>query len=90
MAERPGTEFTMDVDMVLLAMGFTHAEHAGIVDQFGLALDDRGNVLADGCQTSEQGVFVAGDAAVGASLVVRAIASGREVAEAIDRQLKGR
>ncbi len=88
MTERPGTEFTIDADMVLLAMGFVHTEHHGIVDQFGLALDGRGNVIAEDHQTSEAGVFVAGDAAMGASLVVRAIASGRNAAAAIDRQLR--
>ncbi|MHC4561236.1 MAG: glutamate synthase subunit beta [Planctomycetota bacterium] len=90
MAELPATKFSMDVDMVLLAMGFLHTAHSGIVSQFGLALDETGNVVARNYHTSEEGVFVAGDAAEGASLVVRAIASGRNAAAAIDGWLRSR
>ncbi len=86
--ERPGTEFTMPAELVLLAMGFTHVVHHGLVERFGLKLDDAGHLAIgpDG-QTSEAGIFAAGDAVAGASLVVRAIAAGRETAEAIDRWL---
>ena len=87
MAEKKGTEFTMDVDLVLLAMGFVHVVHKGLVEELGLSLDGRGNVIAHDFQTSQSGVFVAGDANVGASLVVRAIRYGRDAAEAIDRYL---
>jgi len=87
-AELAGSEFTMDVDLVLLAMGFTHVAHAGLVDNLGLELDASGNLAVDeDHQTSRPGVFAAGDAALGASLVVRAIAEGRNVAASIDRWL---
>ncbi|MHB1037682.1 MAG: glutamate synthase subunit beta [Pirellulales bacterium] len=87
MKERPNSDFSMKVDLVLLAMGFVHVAHEGLVEQLGLTLDPRGNLLVRDCQTSEEGVFAAGDAAAGASLVVRAINSGREAAEAIHRWL---
>ncbi|MGC9454377.1 MAG: glutamate synthase subunit beta [Phycisphaerae bacterium] len=87
MVERKGTEFSMPVDLVVLAMGFVHVEHSGLVESLGLELDDRGNISADGCATSVEGVFVAGDAGMGASLVVRAIESGRSAAEAVNRRL---
>ena len=87
--ELPDTEFTIEVDVVLLAMGFMHVVHGGLVDALGLALDGRGNVVAapDGA-TSREGTFAAGDTASGASLVVRAIYAGRQAAEGIDRWLK--
>ncbi len=89
MQERPGTDFRMRVDLVLLAMGFTHVAHGGLVEKFGLALDPGGNLAVDEAgQTSEPGVFAAGDCVAGASLVVRAIAAGRQAAAAIDRVLK--
>jgi glutamate synthase (NADPH/NADH) small chain len=83
-----GSDFSMKVDMVVLAMGFEHVVHGGIVEQFGLDLDGKGNIGVDGgAQTSHEGVFAAGDSVTGASLVVRAIASGRQAAESIDRWL---
>ena len=90
MRELPGTEFRMRADLVLLAMGFVHVAHGGLVQQMGLGLDGRGNVIANDYMTTEPGVFAAGDTTLGASLVVRAINAGREAAEAIDRWLKGR
>jgi len=88
MQQIPGSEFAMKADMVILAMGFEHVVHTGIVDQFGLAIDERGNIDVDAdWQSSREGVFAAGDSATGASLVVRAIDSGRRVAESIDRWL---
>ncbi len=85
MAEVPGTEFEHPVELVLLAMGFVHVAHRGLVESLGLDLDSRGNIIADEtAQTSEPGVFAAGDAVAGASLVVHAIAAGRKVAESID------
>ena len=83
-----GSEFTMDADLVLLAMGFTGPRPGGILDQLGVALDPRSNVAASsGYQTSVPGVFAAGDIRRGQSLVVWAIAEGRQAAEAVDRYL---
>jgi glutamate synthase (NADPH/NADH) small chain len=86
----PGTEFTLDVDLVLLAMGFTGPEKAGLVDELGVTLDARGNVEANeqDYQTSLPGVFAAGDARRGQSLVVWAIAEGRKAAAAVDQYLR--
>ena len=90
MNETAGSDFTMKADLVLLAMGFLHVTHAGLVQNFALDLDPRGNVsVGDDSQTSVPGVFAAGDSISGASLVVRAISSGRHTAAAIDRWLKG-
>ena len=81
MREVPGSEFTIEVDLVLLAMGFLHPEHNGMLTQLGVDLDSRGNVKADkNRMTSVPGVFAAGDAARGQSLVVWAIAEGRDAA----------
>ncbi|MGB2823836.1 MAG: glutamate synthase subunit beta [Phycisphaerae bacterium] len=89
MKPRPGTDFSMKVDLVLLAMGFVHVMHAGLVDALGVELDRRRNVVVDeNCMTSREGVFAAGDAVEGASLVVRAIHAGRQAAAAIDRWLR--
>ncbi len=86
--EIAGTEFAMKVDVVLLAMGFTHVEQDGLVGQFGLDLDERGNVKVDDTfMTSRPGVFAAGDAISGASLVAKAIHSGRQAAVYMDRCL---
>jgi glutamate synthase (NADPH/NADH) small chain len=85
----PSTEFTMDVDLVLLAMGFTGPVQGGILEQLGVNLDARGNVATDGGHlTSSPGVFAAGDLRRGQSLVVWAIAEGRNAAAAIDRYLR--
>ncbi len=89
MYDREGSEFSIPVDLVVLAMGFVHVEHAGLVDAMGLKRDQRGNIAADNHSTSVDGVFVAGDAAMGASLVVRAIDSGRSAARAVHRWLCG-
>jgi glutamate synthase (NADPH/NADH) small chain len=86
----PGTEFTLDADLVLLAMGFTGPVKNGMIDQLGVALDARGNVAADAdYMSSVPGVFAAGDMRRGQSLVVWAIAEGRKAAEGIDRYLRG-
>jgi glutamate synthase (NADPH/NADH) small chain len=78
----------LPAQLVLLAMGFVSPRRAGLVDALGVATDARGNVLADRTgATSAPGVFVAGDAHRGASLVVWAIAEGREVAAGVDRYL---
>ncbi len=83
-----GTEFTMDVDLVLLAMGFTGPVRNGVIDELGVDLDARGNVQTDDdYMSSVPGVFAAGDMRRGQSLVVWAIAEGRKAAEGIDRFL---
>ena len=90
MTEIPGSDFEMDVDLVLLAMGFLHPEHEGMLDGLGVELDRRGNVKVDDTRmTSVPGVFAAGDMSRGQSLVVWAIAEGREAAHYIDRYLMG-
>jgi len=86
----PGSEFTMDVDLVLLAMGFLGPVKAGMIDQLGVKLDPRGNVATDeNYMSSVPGVFAAGDTRRGQSLVVWAIAEGRKAARAIDLHLMG-
>jgi glutamate synthase (NADPH) small chain len=84
-----GTEFTLDAELVLLAMGFTGPVRAGLIESAGLKLDARGNLATQNYQTSIPGVFAAGDARRGQSLVVWAIAEGRKAAEAVDAWLKG-
>jgi glutamate synthase (NADPH/NADH) small chain len=83
----PGTEGELRADLVLLAMGFLHPEH-GPVDQLGLEKDGRGNVKAGTYETSVPGVFAAGDARRGQSLIVWAINEGRQCARMVDRHLK--
>ena len=87
----PGSEFEVPADLVLLAMGFLHPVHDGVVSQLGVAKDQRGNVQADfgGFQTSVPKVFAAGDVRRGQSLVVWAIAEGRKAARAVDIHLTG-
>jgi glutamate synthase (NADPH/NADH) small chain len=86
----PGTEFTTDVDLVLLAMGFTGPAKNGMIEQLGVELDARGNVkTGENYMSSVDGVFAAGDARRGQSLVVWAIAEGRHAAREIDRWLMG-
>ncbi len=86
--EIPGTEVILDADIVLLAMGFVHVVHNGLITELGLELDSRGNVATKNFQTSQPWIFAAGDTINGASLVVRAIDSGRAAAIAIDKWLK--
>jgi len=90
MKPRPGTDFTLPADLVLIAMGFVHVVHGGLIEEFGLKLDGHGNVAVDGWMTSESGIFAAGDTVRGASLVVHAIYHGRQAAAAVDKWLKGR
>jgi len=86
----PGTEFTLDADLVLLAMGFLGPVRSGLLDNLGVKLDPRGNVQAGGnYMTSVPGVFAAGDMRRGQSLVVWAIAEGRHAARGIDQYLMG-
>jgi glutamate synthase (NADPH) small chain len=84
----PGTEFTLDADLVLLAMGFLGPVRKGMIEQFGLALDNRGNVATTDYMSSVDGVFAAGDMRRGQSLVVWAISEGRKAAAAVDQYLK--
>jgi glutamate synthase (NADPH) small chain len=87
----PGTEFEIAAELVLLAMGFVHPVHEGLVKDLGLALDQRGNVRAstDDYRTSIDKVFAAGDVRRGQSLVVWAIREGRQAAHAVDKFLMG-
>ena len=90
MNEVPGSEFDLDVDLVLLALGFLHPQHEGMVEQLGVELDARRNVKTNvDKMTSVPGVFAAGDMARGQSLVVWAIAEGRQAAHGIDKYLMG-
>jgi len=85
-----GSEREIPADVVMLAMGFLGPEADGLVDQLGLELDDRGNIRRGaGYQTSVEGVFVAGDAGRGQSLIVWAIAEGRGAAASVDAYLTG-
>ena len=84
----PGTELSITCDLVLLAMGFSGPERNGLVEELGVALDARGNVVIDAqCRTTVPRVFAAGDASRGQSLVVWAIADGRRAAAAIHASL---
>jgi glutamate synthase (NADPH/NADH) small chain len=83
----PGTEGEIEADLVLLAMGFLHPEQ-GVLDQLGVAKDPRGNVKAGTYETTERGVFAAGDARRGQSLIVWAINEGRQCARMVDRFLR--
>ena len=85
----PGSEFELPADLVLIAIGFKHPEHAGPVDELALDVDARGNIKAPVFGTSAEGVFTCGDARVGQSLVVTAIAEGRKCARMVDRYLGG-
>jgi glutamate synthase (NADPH) small chain len=88
--EVEGTEREIPAELVLFAMGFTGPEKAGLVEQLGVELDDRGNIARDASYaTSVDGVFVAGDAGRGQSLIVWAIAEGRAAAAAVDEYLTG-
>ena len=87
---KSGTERLIPADLVLLAMGFSGPEQEFLAGQLGTPFDDRGNVVRDHAfQTGEPGVFVAGDAGRGQSLIVWAIAEGRSVAAAVDAYLEG-
>ncbi len=80
-------EFQIKADLVLLAMGFVHVDHTGLVEQLGVELDQRGNVVTNNYMTSRKGVFAAGDTVSGASLVVRGINAGRQMADSVDKWL---
>ena len=87
----PGSEFTLDVELVLLAMGFVGPEKPGMLTDLGVKLTERGNVWRDaGWMTSVPGVFACGDMQRGQSLIVWAIAEGRSAARGVDAYLMGR
>jgi glutamate synthase (NADPH/NADH) small chain len=85
----PGSDFEERADLVLIAIGFDHPEHAGAIGQLRLDLDRRGNVKAPVYGTKVEGVFACGDARTGQSLVVTAIAEGRRCARVVDQYLGG-
>ena len=90
MSEIPDSAFSIEVDLVLLAMGFIHPEHEGLIKDLGIDLDDRGNISTNSDRiTSIPGIFAGGDSVRGASLVVWAIAEGRQAAHGIDKYLSG-
>jgi len=91
MNEIPGSEFTLKADLVLLAMGFIHPVHEGMLQDLGVSLDERGNVKANTLDyhTSMDKIFTAGDMRRGQSLVVWAIREGRQCARAVDEYLMG-
>ena len=84
-----GTEFEVPCELLLLAMGFIGSPRAGLMDQLGVSINERNNVVVDNWQTTVPGVFATGDQARGQSLVVWAIADGRRCAEAVDHYLAG-
>jgi glutamate synthase (NADPH/NADH) small chain len=86
----PGTEFVLEADLVLIAIGFEHPEHEGLVEELGLELDRRGNIRTrQTYRTSVDGVYACGDARIGQSLVVTAIAEGRKCARVVNKDLGG-
>jgi glutamate synthase (NADPH/NADH) small chain len=91
MVEVPNSGFDLDVDLVLLAMGFTGPEKPGLLTDLGVTLDPRGNVAVNAdYMSSVDGVFAAGDAKRGASLIVWAIAEGRKAAAGVERYLQAK
>jgi glutamate synthase (NADPH/NADH) small chain len=90
MVEVPGSETTLDVDLLVLAMGFTGPETGKLSEELGVKLTPRGTVQVDArFATTADGVFCAGDASRGASLIVWALSDGREAAKSVDAYLAG-
>ena len=87
MEEIPGSEFDLKADLVLLAMGFIGPRHGGMIEQSGVELDGRGNVVD--YRSSKPGLFACGDMRRGQSLVVWAIREGRQCARSVDEFLMG-
>ena len=86
----PGTEMVHPADLVLIAIGFEHLEHEGLVADLGLGLDHRGNVRTEQTyRTSTKNVYACGDARIGQSLIVTAIAEGRKCARIVNKDLGG-
>ena len=91
MKEVLGSQFEIEADLVILAVGFIHPEHKGLVEDLGLELDERGNIkTGEDYMTSVKGVFSAGDSRKGQSLIVRAVSEGRRSAHYIDSFLTGK
>ena len=90
MVEIPGSEFRIEADLVLLAVGFLHPEHEGLLSDLKVKFDERGNVKTnENYQTSVKGVYSAGDMRRGQSLIVWALSEGLQAARAIGRYLTG-
>ena len=90
MEESAGSDFEIEADLIILAVGFLHPEHSGLIKELGVELDPRGNVKTDATyMTSVKGVFSAGDMHRGQSLIVWAISEGRRSAHFIDEHLMG-
>lgn len=87
MIEVEGTKHIIPAQLVMLSMGFVHCLHTGLLDDLGLEYDGRGNVKINNFQTSVPKIFAAGDTVLGASLVVKAIYSGRQAATAVNKYL---
>jgi glutamate synthase (NADPH/NADH) small chain len=86
----PGSEFVLEADLVLIAIGFEHPEHDGLVAGLGVDIDRRGNIKTQQTyRTSERRVYACGDARIGQSLIVTAIAEGRKCARIVNRDLGG-
>ena len=86
----PGSEFEIEADLILLAMGFVRPVHEGLLDSLGIEYDPRGNVKTNvDMMTNIDGMFAAGDINTGAWLVVGAIAAGRRMARRVDLYLMG-
>jgi len=90
----PGSEFVLEADLVLIAIGFEHPEHDGLVAELDLTLDGRGNISTERTYKTSNGgpfagVFACGDARIGQSLVVTAIAEGRKCARVVNKWLGG-
>ena len=88
--EIDGSERVVPCTLALLAIGYLHPQHEGMIKQFGVELEERGNVKTSGHQTSVEHIFSAGDMRRGQSLVVWAISEGREAAREVDQYLMGR
>lgn len=89
--EIPGSEFEIKTDLVILAVGFLHPEHKGLVTDLNLELNEQGNIKTDeNFMTSKKGIFSAGDMHRGQSLIVWAISEGRKAAHYIDKCLMGK
>ncbi len=86
----PGSEFVLEADLVLIAIGFAHPEHEGLIEELALELDRRGNIRTEQTyRTSVNGVYGCGDARIGQSLIVTAIAEGRKCARVVNKDLGG-
>jgi glutamate synthase (NADPH) small chain len=86
----PGSEFVLEADLALIAIGFEHPEHEGLVEQLDLSLDRRGNIRTEMTyRTSADQVYACGDARIGQSLIVTAIAEGRQCARIVNKDLGG-